>query len=276
MIHKKHIDLEKIIAGKNPALLKMLPAPMLRYIKRVIHQDDLNDFLSRAEHKHDHDFVKMVIEDFKIHLTSKGLENIPKQGGCIVACNHPLGGMDGIAVMHEIGKVRKDIKAMVNDILMNLVNLRPLLIATNKHGRNAVESVKIIDQIFASEECTIVFPAGLVSRKQSGKIKDLEWKKSFITKAKQYKRNIIPVYVEARNSHFFYNLALFRKKLGIKANIEMFFLVDEMYKLKGKPFHVTFGEPVPYITFTKEHSDHYWAEKFKDHVYALKDGKKIL
>ncbi len=272
----QQIDVEKIIKDKNPRLLKFLPSPILRYIKRVVHQDEFNDFIIQTKNDHNQKFVESAIKNFQVNVSSIGLENIPEHGGCIIASNHPLGGLDGIALMHEVEKRRKDIKALVNDILMSLKNLNQLLIPINKHGKNALESVRQIDQSFASDECIIVFPAGMVSRKQSGEIKDLEWKKSFITRAIKYKRNIVPVYIEAKNSNFFYNLALFRKKIGIKANIEMFYLVDEAYKQKGKDIKLTFGLPIPYTIFTKDHTDLYWADKVKDHVYGIKKGNRVL
>ncbi|MES2395537.1 MAG: 1-acyl-sn-glycerol-3-phosphate acyltransferase [Bacteroidota bacterium] len=268
------IDLEEVIRTKNPRLLKLLPSFMLSYIKRIIHQDEFNDFLQRTKDLYDHDFVSATLNNFQIHVISEGTENIPEKGGCIVVCNHPLGGIDGIAVMKEVGNKRNDIKAMVNDILMNLKNLSSLLIPVNKHAKNAVENIKRIDNAYASDECIIVFPAGLVSRRQKGEIKDLEWKKSFITKAIKYKRNIIPVHIEARNSNFFYNLAALRKTIGIKANIEMFYLVDEVFRQKGKFIKLTIGKPIPYTTFTKMHSDLCWAAKVKEHVYDLGNSKK--
>lgn len=270
----KQFDLEKIIGSKNPRLLKLLPGPLLRYIKLVVHQEDFNHFLHQTENDYAHDFVNAAIKNFQVNVFSVGLENIPKQGGCIIACNHPLGGLDGIAVMREVAQIRPDLKAMVNDILMNLKNLNSLFIPVNKHGKNEVEAVKLIDQSYASEECIIVFPAGFVSRKQCGKIKDLEWKKSFITKAIKYKRNVIPVHIDARNSNFFYNLAGIRKCLGIKSNIEMFYLLDEAYRQKGKSIKLTIGCPIEYTAFTKTNSDLKWAEKVKEHVYELKDISK--
>ncbi len=269
------IDLEKVIRSKNQKLLKILPGFILKYIKRIIHQDEFNEFLLQTRDVYAHDFVSAALKHFQIHVISEGEENIPKQGGCIVVCNHPLGGIDGIAVMREVGKRRNDIKALVNDILMNLENLSSLLIPVNKHAKNVIGSLKRIDQVYASEECIIVFPAGFVSRKQGGTIKDLEWKKGFITKAIKYKRNVIPVHIDARNSNFFYNLASLRKMLGIKTNVEMFYLVDEVYKQKGKYIKLTIGPPIPYTTFTRDHSDCYWAEKVKEHVYHLRNGEQI-
>ncbi len=268
------IDLKKIFESKNPKLLKLLPSFVLRYMKRILHEKEFNEFLQLSKNDYGHDFVKAAIRNFEIEVCSTGLENIPKDGGCIIACNHPLGGIDGIAVMSEVGKVRKDIKALVNDILMNIINLKSLLIPINKFGKNAVECVKCIDRAYASEECIIVFPAGLVSRFQDGKIIDQEWKKSFIAKAVKYKHNIVPVYVEGRFSNFFYILTFLRKKIGIKSHIERFYMVDEVYKQKGKSINIIFGFPIPYTVFSNEHSDQYWAEKVKEHVYSLKDAKK--
>lgn len=238
-------------------------------MKHIVHQEEFNAFLVRSSNDMEHDFVRATIREFDITLASTGLENIPRTGGCILVCNHPLGGIDGIAVMHEVALVRKDIKALVNDILMNLENLNPLLIAVNKHGKNAAQNVKLIDDAYASEGCTIVFPAGLVSRKTNGKIEDSEWKKSFVTRAVKYKRTIIPVFVDSRNSNFFYNLAAFRKLVGIKANVEMFYLVNETYKQKGKTIRLTFGEPIFPDMFTTDHTDHYWAQKIRALVYRL-------
>lgn len=270
----QEIDLEKIIESKSPHLLKVLPKFILSYLKRIIHQDDLNRLLRQTENLYGIDFVNESLRHFEIQVKCTGFENIPKQGGCIVVCNHPLGGIDGIAIMHEVGKRRSDLKAMVNDLLMNLHNLSELLIPVNKHGKNAVQNIRRIDESYASGECIIVFPAGLVSRKQQNQIKDLEWKKGFISKAIKYELDVIPVYIDAKNSSFFYNLASFRKKLRIRTNLEMLFLVDEVYKQRGKTILLKIGNPISYKTFTKNHSQLDWAQKVKEHVYTFKEGTK--
>lgn len=272
----RKIDLEEIIAGKNPSLLKWLPGPVLRYMKNVVHQKEFNTFLRQTRDQHAHEFVSAAIENFNVRVSSTGLKHIPETGGCIVVCNHPLGGLDGIAVMHEVGKVRKDIKAMVNDILMNLDNLATLLVPVNKHGKNPIGNMRLINQAYSSEECIIVFPAGLVSRLQKGKVRDAEWSGSFITKAVRYGHPVIPLHVEARNSNFFYALAFLRKKLGIKANLEMFYLVDEVYRQNGKRIHLTIGAPLPSSIFTKDQSHQNWADSVREHVYALGKNETVL
>ncbi len=201
---------------------------------------------------------------------------MPQTGGIVIASNHPLGGLDALAMMHILSKKRKDMRFIVNDILLTFKNLKELFIPVNKHGKSGAESVKMINAQFASEQLTLVFPAGLVSRKQEGGIiKDLEWKKSFITKARQYQRDIIPVYVEGINSNFFYNLSRWRKRLGIKANIEMFYLMDEMYKQHGKKITIYFGKPIKYSTFDKSKTDEQWANYIKELVYKLPSSQKI-
>lgn len=278
MKHTKEIhqiDLEKIIRNKNPKILKIVPKFILRYIKKIIHQDELNRLLMETKESYGLDFIKDALNHFQIKVISEGSENIPQNGGCIVVCNHPLGGIDGIAVMNEVGKVRPDMKAMVNDLLMNLENLNHMMIPVNKHGKNAIQNIRDIDTVYASGECIIIFPAGLVSRKQHGHVSDLEWKKGFISKALKYKLNIIPVFIEAGNSSFFYNLASFRKKIGIKTNIEMFYLVDEVYKQKGKTIKIKIGKAIPHSLFTKAQTQYEWAQKVKNHVYKLKDNQLL-
>lgn len=276
---EKFIDVKKAIAAKNPRLLKFMPGFLLRYIIKTVHQDELNVAVERNKHRMGHDFVDAAMEEFKAFTKVAGEENIPSTGGVIMVANHPLGGLDGIAFMDVVGQYRKDIKFFVNDLLMAFKNLSSILIPVNKHGKNSTEYSKKFEEIYGSDQCLLLFPAGLVSRKQSnGKIEDLVWKKSFIAKSIQYQKNIIPVYIDGKNSNFFYNLAYWRKRVGIKANIEMFYLVDEMYKQRGKTIIFTFGEAISWEIFTKDYPAEYWSERVKQHVYALKteDKSKML
>lgn len=269
-------NLESVIGKKNPALLRILPRFILSYLKKIIHQDDLNEILRNYGHLYSFDFLDACLKEFGVKIIYRGLENISTDGRWIVASNHPLGGLDGMALMWVIGKVKKDIVFPVNDLLMNIANLKELFIPINKHGSN-VGNVKIIDDTFASEKGMLFFPAGLCSRKLKNGICDLEWKKSFITKARKYKRDIIPCFINGRNSDWFYNLARFRTFLGIKSNIEMVYLVDEMYRQQGKEIVITFGKPISYTTFDKRNPDAVWAQKLKDHVYNLqKNSSRIF
>jgi putative hemolysin len=273
--NEKFINLEKAIASKNPKLLKFMPGFVLRYIKKIVHQEELNKAIYLARHRHGVDFANAAYEEFGVKFKVIGEENIVKSGGVIMAANHPLGGLDGITFMKIVSDYRPDIRFFVNDLLMALKNYAPIFVPVNKHGKNSSDYARKFEEVYAGNECLLIFPAGLVSRRNDkGVVEDLVWKKSFIAKAIQYKKNIVPVYIEGNNSKRFYNLAYYRKKLGIKANIEMFYLVDEMYRQRGKTLTFTFGEQISWETFTSDHPTEYWSDKVKEHVYALKSGDK--
>jgi putative hemolysin len=268
IITEEFINIEKILENKNPRLLKIIPGFVLNYLKKVIHLKELNSAIYRNRDKYGVDFVNAILEEFQIIIKVNNKNNLPETGRYIVATNHPLGGLDGLSLMKVVGEVRKDLFFPINDLLMNLPGLRPLAVPINKHGLN-FDNIDIIEETFASDSVILFFPAGLCSRKTHNKIMDLEWKKTFISKAKKHKRDIIPAYIDGRNSNFFYNLANLRKKLGIKSNIEMLYLVDEMYKQKDKTIIITFGEPISYKTFDNRYKDNEWAKKVKEIVYGL-------
>ena len=270
-ITEDFIDLERVIKSKSERLNRLLPGFIKSYLKRVIHQDEINKALYRNREKSGLDFVEAILKEFGAILNISGTENISNSNRLIIASNHPLGGLDGLALMHVAGKIRPDIVFPVNDLLMNLPQLRSLFIPVNKHGSNA-ENATIIDDTFASARAILYFPAGLCSRKQPGGICDLEWKKSFITKARKHKRDIIPCHVDGRNSNWFYNLSRLRNLAGIKANIEMLYLVDEMYQQHDKTLNIIFGKPIPWQTFDKRHTDLDWAQLVKAHVYKLESA----
>ena len=275
-IPERLIDIEALFSSKNPKLLRFIPKFILSYLKRITHQEEINGYIWRNRDKTGLPFVDAILKEFGVNIEVIDKRTIRDQlsGRLIVASNHPLGGLDGMALMNVLGKIRPDIVFPVNDLLMNVPGLRPLFIPINKHGRNT-ENAQLIDQSFASGKMILYFPAGLVSRKQriKGKmeIRDLEWKNTFIKKAKKYQRDIIPVYVVGRNSEWFYNLARWRKKLGIRANIEMLYLVDEMAKQFNKTITIVIGDPIPYTMFDKTRSDAQWAGWVKEKVYMLRD-----
>lgn len=267
------ISIREVFKNKNPKVAKMIPGFVYSYIERIVHQNEINNGIPVFGDKLGLDFVKTVLLDFfqiKIHV--KGEENIPKEGRYIFAANHPLGGLDGLVFAHVVGKYHPNLQFLVNDILMNLENLDPIFIPVNKHGKQSLEYVRKIEEAYQSDAQILNFPAGLCSRKIKGEIIDLEWKKSFISKAIQHKRDIIPVHIDGRNSNFFYNLSNFRTSIGLKTNIEMFYLADEMFMQKNKEITLTFGKSIPYQTFDKTLHQKEWAGKVKGYIYTLAKG----
>jgi putative hemolysin len=279
-VHEKLIDIRRLIASKNPGLLRIIPGFIIAYLKRITHQESVNGYVYKHRDKFGLSFAQAILTEFGVAVqvvdgrspAGKQLKILASDRKYIVASNHPLGGIDGMALMQELGRFRQDIIFPVNDLLMNLPGLKPLFIPINKHGKN-IENARLIDEAFASDKVILYFPAGLVSRKQridgQSIIRDLEWKTTFIKKAKKYQRDIVPVYVDGRNSNWFYNLARWRKRLGIKANIEMLYLVDEMMRQRHKTISIVIGDPIPWTTFDKTKNELQWAAWVRDKVYTL-------
>lgn len=264
------IDVDKVLKSKNPSLARIVPRFVINYIKRVVHQAEINVFLTESGHLRDAALVSEFLRHFNVRYSIHGEENIPEKGRYIFVSNHPLGGLDGVVFINELSKRYPEIKFPVNDILTYIENLSGVFLPVNKHGSQGREAARIIEQAYASDAQILYFPAGLCSRKRKGVIKDLEWHKSFIQKAIQHKRDIVPCYFSGRNSDFFYNLANIRKFLGIKVNIEMLYLPDEMYRQKGVELHLAFGRPVPWTFFDKTKSHSEWAGWMKNETYKLK------
>ncbi|MDO4755933.1 MAG: 1-acyl-sn-glycerol-3-phosphate acyltransferase [Parabacteroides sp.] len=265
------IDVKQILQQKAPSVAHKIPAFVINYLIRTIHQEELNEILRLYHDKQGVAFMQELIRYFDLHLVLENEENIPTEGRYIFASNHPLGGLDGICLSAIIGDhFNGNIRYLVNDLLLYIPNLKNIFVPINKHGAQGKKNALLIEEAYASDNQIITFPAGLCSRKQKGKIIDLEWKKSFIQKAIEHKRDIIPVYFDGYNSTFFYNLAYYRKALGIKMNYEMIYLPDEMFKSKHKTFRIRFGKPIPWQTFTTGRKPIEWAKWMKDLVYNLK------
>lgn len=270
------IDVRKVLTSKNPALGKVIPGFLINYLKRIVHEDELNDFLEQNGHLKDRELISAWLKFLKIDYQVWGRENIPAEGRYIFVSNHPLGGLDGIVFINELSARFSDIKFPVNDILTYIGNLSGIFLPVNKHGNQGREGARLLEEAYASDTQILYFPAGLCSRKKRGVIKDLVWHKSFISKAIQHNRDIVPAYFSGRNSSFFYNLANIRKGLGIRANFEMLYLADEMFLQKDKKIDLVFGEKIPWQTFDKSKTPPEWAEWVKTKCYDLQAEIKPL
>lgn len=270
--HKKNfkpINIRDLFKEKNPAATRWIPGFVFRLLSRMLRIDFMNGILYEHGYKKDVEFARASIEAFNVSLEVRGRENLPAGGRHIFVANHPLGGFDGMMIISELCRTYDSLRVLVNDLLMNIKNMDGIFVPINKHGAQATENVRRIHELFQSDHQIMSFPAGLVSRRKKGVIRDVEWQKSVITKARQTNRSLVPIHVSGRNSSFFYNLSNFRKFLGIKANLEMFFLPSESYKHRNKHFVITFGKPIPPATFDNRHRPKEWARLVRDHTYAL-------
>lgn len=267
------IDIDAVLKSKMGDKAKYVPGFVVNYLKRIVHQDWLNGFIIREGDTQGVQWIKDCLEYLDIRLKVEGLENLPDDSDgrrFTFVSNHPLGGPDGLALGAVIGdRYDSRIKYLVNDLLMNLSGLAPLFVGINKTGKQSRDFPRMVEAVFASDNHVIMFPAGLCSRKIDGKIQDVAWKKTFITKSVETQRDVVPIHFGGRNSNFFYNLAKVTKFLGIKFNLAMLYLVDELYKNQHKEFVIRIGKPIPYSTFSKSRTPVQWAAYVRDIVYHL-------
>lgn len=268
-------DIRAILREKAPKA--HVPGFLIRYLERIVHVKQMNAFLRKYPDLEGYDFIRRVLdEELCCTASIEGMENIPTDGKPVIfASNHPLGGLDGMIIaqmIHESRKGKRELKVIVNELLMFMKPIAGLWAPVNKTGSLSKEQVLQQQAMWESETDVLTFPAGACSRLQrinhAWSIQDLEWQKNFIQRAREYQRDIVPIYFEGKNSRFFYALAYIRKLLRIPVNIEMLYLVDEMYGAHGKHFRVHVLPPIPYTTFDNSKTPKQWAQYVKSIVYA--------
>jgi 1-acyl-sn-glycerol-3-phosphate acyltransferase len=267
-VPEKFIDIEKILREKATRLYRILPGFVIGWLKRKLHEEDINQTIHVLKDKHGLEFNNGVLHQLGAKVESVHPERIPKTGGLLVASNHPLGGLDGMALIKAVGDLRPDVHFFVNDILKNLTNFGDIFVAVNKLGAVSAGSLRNIESVLETEAAVLIFPAGLVSRKQNGHIRDLHWKKTFVTQAIDHKRPVVPAFIEGENSKFFYRFANWRKRLRIKGNLEMLLLPDEMFSANKKTIRIHFGRPFSYEVFDKSRTHKKWAETVYRFIYS--------
>ncbi len=262
------IDLNAIV--KSKAGNKKIPAFAIKLLGKILHLDLINKYLVQGYEGVE--FCDKCLDYLDVKLEVEGLENIDTSGNTryTFASNHPLGGIDGISLGMVLGKAFDGkVKYLVNDILMNLKGLAPICVPINKVGGQSRDLPRLISEAYESENQMIIFPAGKCSRKIDGIIQDVPWSKSFITKSVETKRDIVPIHFIGQNSKKFYNRDLFFKKIGIKANLTMLFLPDEMFKNRHTTFKVKIGKPIPYTFFDSSKSALQWAQWVREEAYKI-------
>ena len=263
------VDLPEIFAKKNPRLAPYIPRFVYFYLNRALHIQEINEILDKHGDKLNYEFITATIKDFNVTTDFRSTENLPENGRVIFAANHPLGGFDGMLMLKMLIEKYGSAQSISNDILLNLKNIQGLFLPINKHGNQSFDVVENFDKVMKSDTTILTFPAGLVSRRQGGVIRDVPWKKNFIAKSIQYRRDVIPVHISGRCTDFFYNIARIRKFLGIRSNLEMFYLPDETFRHKNKHFTITIGPRFSWTHFDKSKKPVEWALDVQDFVYSM-------
>ena len=271
---EKTVDLEKILRSKMGSKARWIPRPAVNWLKRIVHEDRINKFLWDARDLKGSPWLKACMEFLDVKLNIVGMENMPdlnnKDKLYTFVSNHPMGGIDGVAIGSVLGPLCNDnFRYLVNDLLMNLPGLAPLCIPINTTTKRSRAFPQIVEAGFKEKTHILLFPAGLCSRRKNGVIEDLEWKKTFVTKSVETHRDVVPIFFGGRNSDFFYRLSNISDRYVKKVNIAMLFLVDEMFKNCGNTFDIHIGKPIPWETFDKSKSPAQWAEYVKRQAYNL-------
>ncbi len=266
---QKEIDIEAIVRGRLGSKARFVPKCLVRWLKNFVHQDFINRYLRQG--REGVDFCTGAMEYLGIQVDVEGKENLPMDDHrYIFVSNHPLGAIDGVTLGSVLGQAYDGkVVYLVNDLLMNLRGLAPLCVPVNKVGRQSRGSSRQVSDAFRTDRHAIMFPAGLCSRRQpDGQIRDLEWRKSFISLSREHQRDVVPIHFVGQNSSRFYNVANWCKRLRLP-NLAMALLPDEMYRSQGGHYVVRIGKPIPWQTFDNSKKPKEWAQYVKDIAYEL-------
>lgn len=273
---EKAIDIEKAIRSGNNKLLRSLPGFIIKLLRKIIYEDEINSIINRSRHLNGVPFLMDILDNINVKVDIRGGDNITPAGRFIFAANHPVGGVDAMAIFSALYKYYPEVVSPANLLLNNIPSLRPLVFGVDVFGKASKETALKLDELYESDTQIMIFPAGEVSRRNKGTISDIVWQKSFITKAVRHRRDVIPVHISGRNSNLFYIIANLRKKLGIKMYIETLLLPREMMKQKNSTTTIIFGKPVPFQTFTPDKTPVEWAQNVKGIVYSLPEKTNQL
>jgi putative hemolysin len=264
----KPIVIRDLVVEKNPRLAAKIPRFVYSLMNKLLHIKEVNEIIRKYGHLNGIPFIEAVLDYFDVKVVHHGEENLPVTGHYIFASNHPLGGFDGLMLIKVVSDRMGKSRFLVRDELTKIPPLAELFIPINKFGDQR-RSASLINEAYDSDSQILIFPSGLASRKIKGKIVDLTWQKHFIQKSVEHHRDVIPVFISGKNSRFFYWLANFRKWTGIRINLEMFLLPDELFKNRGRTFTISFGKPIPWNRFDRTKPTSQWATLVKDTVYEL-------
>ena len=270
------LRIKEIISSKYPQFLSGYPLFVKKYIsftlEKLLYLKRINKFISEHNDKSEIEFIDELLEYLDITYTasSKDRSKIPSEGKLLIVANHPLGGLDGLILLKLISEVRRNVKIIANDLLMNVPNLSNLFLPYDLfYNKNFKKNYEIITNSIKNEDAIIIFPAGEVSRFSFGGIKDSKWKKGVVYFADKYQIPVLPVYIKSRNSIIFYFISLIHKSFST------LLLPHELFNKKGKTFHIKIGNHISHKAFsTKYQKIDFLTKTLKKHVQLIGKNKK--
>lgn len=267
-INPNHVSIEQML---GPKLRKKLPRFVINYLKKIAHESEINQIIDNSNGLYGAEFVTFALKSLDISFTVVGEENLPKDGQYIFVGNHPLGGAEALMVGEIIRRnYGNNVRFIVNSLISELKPLSGIFTPVNLLGGAQNRELGVaVEELFNSDNQVCIFPAGTCAKKEKGEITEMPWKKMFVGRAKKFQRTVIPFHCTGRNSNWFYFISNVSKFLGLKVNIGMLYLVDELFKNQHKHFTITIGKPIPWQTFDSSKSDLQWAHHVRKMVIAL-------
>ncbi|SBS35953.1 2-acyl-glycerophospho-ethanolamine acyltransferase [Marinomonas spartinae] len=271
------IEVEQLIANKSPQFFDKSPLitrPTLSFLKRLFHESEVNQFLEKNKDSVGFEFIDRVLDhfNFSYQVSQVDRRNIPAIGRVMIIANHPLGALDGLALLRLIGEIRPDVKIVANDLLMSLDGLKSLVLPVdNMGGKTGRQQLKAIMNSLHNDEAVIIFPAGEVSRISPSGVKDQRWNESYLKLAKKSNSPILPVHIGGRNSMMFYTSSILYRPLS---TIQ---LPNEMFRQRNRKIPMQVGQAIPVQELSKlPLSDKEKNKLVKRHLYRIAKGKKPL
>ena len=271
--NQNHVDIEGMLGTK---LRKKMPRFLINYLKKIVHESEMNEAIDQSNGLSGPEFFKFALDYLDISYTVIGEENLPKDGKYIFVGNHPLGGADSLIVGEIIRQhYGNDIRFISNSLVAGMKPLSSMFFPVNFLCCPQTRDFGVLmEELFESDNQVSIFPAGTCAKRVNGKITEMPWKKMFVTRAKKSHRDVIPIHCTGRNSNWFYFISNVSKFLGLKFNIGMMYLVDELFRAKHKHFTLTIGKPIPWQTFDSSKSDLQWAHHVRKMVISMGDPSR--
>jgi len=235
--------------------------------------DKLNELYDRLADYKGVEFSDKVLEslDITLNVNTPALENIPKEGGVVITSNHPFGGLDGLAALSILGKVRKDVKILTNFILSKVPNVSDYFIPINttyafgKFTAPTISGLRQAEEHLLKGGLLVIFPAGEVSswNNQGKVVEDAEWMTYISRQVRRSKCPVIPMYFHGKNSKYFQWLGRISTKLS-----DLRF-TGEIFDKKGKEIKVRIGSVIQHAELEKFQEDKIVAKFLRSRSYML-------
>ena len=247
----KLFSVEKIMAEKKIGFYPSLPRPLKSLFNSILYEKKVNELLTEFQDFKDLGFINKLLNYFNLSISTHFSIPLVKLKRSIFVCNHPTGILDGLILL-KILNLAHPSQMITNDILDFVPNIKNLILPVDWLGTINKHQTQNLLGAFQSDKHIIVFPAGEVSKLRNITIQDMEWNPSFIKKAVQFKRDIIPVRIGGRNSILFYTVSTLRRLFKMDFNIEMFLLIREVFNKRNNSIKVKFGSPISYKTLNRK------------------------